>query len=87
MVRFTWPARDWIQPVAAIVPMRSVDRFGVSASFGSPRTCSAAWVLNGTLPTAIADPSPDQMITTDNVDVEFDDLLLGHAYGIVRTWA
>lgn len=87
VVRFTWPGRDWIQPVAAIVPMRPVDRFGVSASFGSPRTCSTAWVLNGTLPTAIGDPSPDQMITTESVDVEFDDLLLGHAYGIAWTWA
>lgn len=87
VVRFTWPGRDWIQPVAAIVPMRPVDRFGVSASFGSPRTCATAWVLNGTLPTALADPSPDQMITTDSYDVEFDDLLLGHAYGIAWTWA
>ena len=87
VVRFTWPGRDWIQPVAAIAPMRPVDRFRVTAHFGSPRTCASAWVLNGMLPTAIADPLPDQMITTDEVDVEFDDLLIGHAYGIAWTWA
>ncbi len=28
-VRFTWPSRDWIQPFAAFVPMRPVERFEV----------------------------------------------------------
>lgn len=87
VVRFTWPGRHWIQPVAAIVPMRPVERFGVRASFGQPRSCSAAWVLNGTLPTNMADPSSGELVTTDTVDVAFDALQLGHAYGIAWSWA
>ena len=87
VVRFTWPGRHWIQPVAAIVPMRPVEHFGISASFGHPRSCSAAWVLNGTLPTGMGDPSSGELVTTDTIDVTFDDLQLGHAYGIAWSWA
>ena len=87
MVRFTWPGREWIQPVAAIVPMRPVERFGVKVSFGHPRSCSTAWVLDGTLPTAIGDPSSGQPLTDDTAEVTFDDLLLGHAYGVAWTWS
>ncbi len=87
VVRFTWPGRHWIQPIAAIVPMRPVEHFGVRASFGHPRSCSAAWVLNGTLPTTISDPSSGDLVTTETIDVAFDDLQLGHAYGIAWSWA
>jgi len=69
VVRFTWPGRDWIQPVAAIVPMRPVERFGVRVSFGDPRSCSAAWVLNGTVPTGTADPSSGEPLTAETIEV------------------
>ena len=88
VVRFTWPSRDWIQPVAAFVPMRRVERFEVSVAFGQPRSCANAWVLDGVLPTSFADPpDSDELVTTETVRATFDDLLLGHAYGIAWTWA
>ncbi len=88
VVRFTWPGRDWIQPVAAIVPMRPVDRFGVTASFGSPRTCAVRVGAQRHAAHGHRGPvtRPDDHHRRA-YDVEFDDLLLGHAYGIAWTWA
>lgn len=88
VVRFTWPSRDWIQPVAAFVPMRRVERFEVSVAFGQPRSCAKAWVLDGVLPTSFADPPVTEELAPDEtVEAAFDDPLLGHAYGIAWTWA
>jgi hypothetical protein len=88
VVRFTWPSRDWIQPVAAFVPMRRVERFEVSVAFGQPRSCAKAWVLDGALPTSFADPPvADRLSGGETVEAAFDDPLLGHAYGIPWTWA
>lgn len=88
VVRFTWPGREWIQPVAAFVPMRPVERFEVKASFGSPRTCDKAWVIEGALPTGLGDPPPaEDLFADEELEVGFDDLLLGHAYGVAWTWA
>jgi hypothetical protein len=88
VVRFTWPGRAWIQPVAAFVPMRRVERFEVSVSFGQPRSCAKAWILDGVLPTSFADPpATDELVSDETVEAAFDDPLLGHAYGISWTWA
>lgn len=87
-VRLTWPSKDWIQPVAAFIPTRPVERFEVSVSFGLPRACSSAWVLNGVLPTAYADaPSPDSLVADHTVEVGFSDLVMGLIYGVAWTWA
>jgi hypothetical protein len=68
--------------------MRRVERFEVSVAFGQPRSCANAWVLDGVLPTSFADPpDSDELVTTETVRATFDDLLLGHAYGIAWTWA
>lgn len=88
VVRFTWPSRDWIQPVAAFVPLRRVERFEVSVAFGEPRSCEKAWIMGGVLPTSFADPPvTGKLATGATVEASFDDLLLGHAYGIAWTWA
>jgi hypothetical protein len=88
VVRFTWPSREWIQPVAAFVPMRPVERFEVSVAFGQPRSCEKAWVLDGVLPTSFADPPvTDELVSGETVEARFNDLVLGHAYGIAWTWA
>jgi len=88
VVRFTWPTRDVIQPVVAFVPMRQVERFEACVRFGNPRSCAQAWVLDGGLPTSFADPpSAKDLVTAETMEVTFDNLLLGHAYGIAWTWA
>jgi hypothetical protein len=88
VVRFTWPGRDWIQPVAAFVPMRRVERFEVSVAFGQPRSCTKAWILDGVLPTSFADPPVAQDLVPDEMaEARFNDLVIGHAYGIAWTWA
>ena len=88
VVRFTWPSRESIQPVAAFVPMRRVERFEVSVAFGQPRSCAKAWVLDGVLPTSFADPpASGDLVAAETVQATFDDLLLGHAYGIAWTWS
>jgi len=88
VVRFTWPGRDWIQPVAAFVPMRRVERFEISVDFGQPRSCTKAWILDGVLPTSFADPPVAQDLVPDEVaEARFNDLVIGHAYGIAWTWA
>lgn len=88
VVRFTWPSRDWIQPVAAFVPMRRVERFEVSVAFGQPRSCATAWVLDGVLPTSFADPpGPGELAPEETVEAAFEDPLMGHAYGVAWTWA
>lgn len=88
VVRFTWLGREQMQPMAAIVPMRPVERFSVAATFGSPRACAAVWVLNGSVPTSMGDrPGDEDLVEGDPLSVSFDDLLQGHAYGIAWTWA
>ena len=88
VVRFTWPSRGVIQPVIAFVPMRQVERFEACVRFGNPRSCAKAWVLDGGLPTSFADPpSADDLVTEETVEVAFDNLLLGHTYGVAWTWA
>lgn len=88
VVRFTWPGRESIQPIIAFVPMRPVERYEVKISFGTPRSCADAWVVDGMLPTSMADPPLDDMLVSDDeVEVAFDDLMLGHAYGVAWTWA
>ena len=88
VVRFTWPSREWIQPVAAFVPMRPVERFEVSVAFGQPRSCKKVWILDGVLPTSFADPPvTDELVSAETAEATFNDLLLGHAYGIAWTWA
>ncbi len=88
VVRFTWPSRDWIQPVAAFVPMRRVERFEVSVAFGQPRSCGKAWIMNGVLPTSFRDPpAAEALATGETVEAAFHDLLIGHAYGIAWRWA
>jgi len=88
VVRVTWPSRDSVQPVAGFVPMRPVERFDVSVDFGHPRSCGAAWILNGVLPTSYTDPPSQETLAMERtVRASFVDPLPGHAYGIAWTWA
>jgi hypothetical protein len=68
--------------------MRPVERFEVSVAFGQPRSCKKAWVLDGVLPTSFADPPvTDELVSVEIAEATFNDLVLGHAYGIAWTWA
>jgi hypothetical protein len=40
------------------------------------------------LPTSFADPPvTDELVSGETVEARFNDLVLGHAYGIAWTWA
>ena len=45
-------------------------------------------MLDGGPPTSFSDPpSAKDLVTAETIEVSFDNLLLGHAYGIAWTWA
>ena len=87
-VRFTWPGRDWIQPLAASIPVRTIEQLDVEVFFGSPRECRRSWVLDGALPTAFLDPPRhDQIVEAETVSAHFDAVQRGLLYGIAWEWS
>lgn len=87
-VRFTWPERSWIHPLAASIPVRTIAELDVEVRFGRPRSCQRAWVLDGVLPTAFLDPpGPGQVVETETVSARFEEVRRGLLYGVCWEWA
>ncbi len=83
-VRYLWPDRAAIQPFALCIPLRVVDQFEVSVTFGTP--CDA-WVLSGTLTGALfGEPPADEIVRTTSLAASFAHLSQGLAYGIAWRW-